>query len=55
MYTVEIRPADGGDDATRFAGELTDMVLAAARRGDLAAEVTASGRTTTISVDSAPG
>ena len=56
MSTVEIRPAEGGDDAVRFAGELRDAVCAAARRAGGDARVTATtDRGHTLELPDTPG
>lgn len=56
MVTVEIRPAEGGDDAVRFAGELRDVVCTAARRSGVdAAVTTSSDRGHVLELAAAPG
>lgn len=56
MSTVEIRPAEGGDDAVRFAGELRDAVCAGARRSGADVRVTATAeRGHTLELSAAPG
>jgi len=50
---VEIRPGEGGDDATRFAIELADAFAAYARRARCTA-VVRSGRTITVTVTGEP-
>ena len=53
-HTIEIRPGEGGDDATVFAAELVGAITAALTRNGTAHTVdTGDGRTTTITTRTA--
>jgi protein subunit release factor A len=54
MFTLEVRPAEGGEDAVRFAAELTDSVLAGARRAGVDTSVVSAtdrGHVVTLAAD----
>lgn len=53
--TVEIRPGEGGDDATRFADELTDAICAHARRTGCSLTRSGTDRTITVHVTGPAG